>query len=265
MRKLVLIIFMAALFFARPASAGFEAYNDAAGLPGGASNITYYNGFTGGTSNGFLVDYSTGIFTSVTATLTAVNNYNELRFGAMPAIGTDAYNTFNGKIDLGAVASYEYRDSNWSYEVTFTGLDSTKYYEFVTTANRNSDAYDGDGSDPRWTKFSIIGADTFTNSSSSGVTEITADVLKMNTGYNTDNGYVIAWSGISAAGGSFTVRSENVGLDGPGNAYKSYGIQGFKLAETGSVPVVPEPVSSVLFVVGAAALGLGRFRKMKRK
>lgn len=265
--RIFILIFMSVLFFFRPVSASFVSYNDTAGLTGGATNITYYNSFTGGTSAGLLIDYSTGLYSTVTATMTGVDLYDPPPlFGSMPNTGTDAYNVFNGIIDLGYVASYKADGTNWYYEVTFTGLDTTKYYEFVTTANRNEVNYGGsDASTSRWTQFSISGADTFTNSSSSGVTTISEDILKMNTGYNTENGYVIAWSGISAADGSFTVRSENVGVGGPGEAYKSYGIQGFKLEETGNIPVVPEPISSVLFIVGGAALGLRRFRMRPRK
>ncbi|MBI5663540.1 MAG: hypothetical protein HZC49_00410 [Nitrospirae bacterium] len=255
------LFFMAMLFLTRPVSAGFVAYNDTAGSTGSASNVTYYNGFAGGTLSGFLMDYSTGSITSVNASLTALSAYYQTGNGSMPASGTDAYNIFNGIIDLSDIASYAPGGSNWSYEVTFTGLDPAKYYDFVTTANRDNSAYGGDGDTSRWTSFSITGADTFTNSSSSGVTVITPGVVQMNTGYNTVNGYVIGWTGISAADGSFTVRSENVGAAGPGDDYKSYGIQGFKLAEAGTVPVAPEPISSVLFIAGGAALGFRRLMK----
>ena len=53
----------------------------------------------------------------------------------------------------------------------------------------------------------------------------------MNTGYNTVSGSVIAWAGITSSTGSFTVRSENVGAAGPGEQYKSYGLQAFVLVE----------------------------------
>ena len=96
----------------------------------------------------------------------------------------------------------------------------------MTTANRRN-TYDP----PRWTQFSIIGADTYQNVSSSGVVEVSEDVVKMNTGSNTTEGNVVAWIGITSAGGSFTVRSENVGTGGPGEQYKSYGMQGFMLVE----------------------------------
>ena len=101
----------------------------------------------------------------------------------------------------------------------------------MTTANRNEAVYTGSGATSRWTQFSIIGADTYQNVSSAGVVEVAEDVLKMNTGYNTADGLVVAWTGISSAGGSVTIRSENVGAAGPGEPYKSYGLQGFMLVE----------------------------------
>jgi hypothetical protein len=110
-------------------------------------------------------------------------------------------------------------------------IAASKEYEFITTANRNSESYDGDGAASRWTKFTLAGADTFANISSTGVTVVTEDVVKMNTGYNTVNGYVVAWSVITAADGTFSVRSENVGLEGPGEQIKSYGFQGFVFKE----------------------------------
>ena len=179
----------AALIWAsQPAIAGFTAYNDCVGpSSGSAANVTHYSGYLGGgggfeTPSGLLKDFTTGLFTSVTASLTAFNVAGSI--GVMPSAGTDAYNIFNGIVNLGSSASYN-ANSNWFYEVVFTGLDPTKSYEFVTTANRNSSSYNGSGSGSRWTKFSIIGADTYTNESSTGVTEVSSDVLKMNTGYNT--------------------------------------------------------------------------------
>ncbi len=258
------LLFIALFFLVRPVSASFEAYNDTAGLMGSAPNVTHYNGFPGGPSTGLLLDYASGSSTSVTATMNMLNVFEQSMWGSIPNAGTDANNVFSGITNLSSVASYVNNNSDWFYEVTFTGLDTTKYYEFVTTANRNESIYGGEGTDSRWTKFSISGADAFINSSSTGVTEITPDALQMNTGYNTVNGYVIEWSGIYAADGSFTVRSENVGAAGPGNPYKSYGIQAFKLTEAEQIPVVPEPISSVLFIAGGVTLGLRRFRKVTR-
>lgn len=67
--------------------------------------------------------------------------------------------------------------------------------------------------------------------SSAGVVETSGDVVRMNTGYNPVNSYVVRWTGITAVDGSFTVISENVGATGPDKPIKSFGMQGFMLAE----------------------------------
>ena len=238
---------------AAQANAQFVAFNDCvhAGGIGYATNYSAYMADGGGfeTPSGFLRNWETGAYTSVTV---AMNGYNiSGSTSAAPAPGTDAYNTFDGKVSLGDWStSYNSSSSGWFYEATFTGLDPMKTYEFVTTGNRNSSSYAGDGPSSRWTKFSIIGADAYTNASTAGVVEISPDVVRFNTGYNTLNGYVARWTGITAADGSFTVRSENVGAAGPGEANKSYGMEGFMLREGGETPEIPEPTSLIL--VGAA-------------
>jgi len=58
--------------------------------------------------------------------------------------------------------------------------------------------------------------------------------------YNTLNGYVARWTGVTAADGSFTVISQNIGAGGPGESIKSYGMEGFMLAQ------VPEPATMAL-------------------
>jgi hypothetical protein len=233
------------------AIADFVAYNDCVhgGSPANTTIYSAYMGDGGGfeTPTGLLKNSTTGQFTSITATLTG-SNISGGTSGA-PSAGTDAYNTFNGKVNLGDWStSYNNSSTGWYYQVTFTGLDSSKTYEFVTTANRNYSSYAGDGADSRWTKFSIIGADTYTNASTAGVVQISSDVVRFNTGYNTVNGYVARWTGITAADGSFTVRSENVGAGGPGEANKSYGMEGFMLAE------VPEPATMALVGLGGLLL-----------
>ena len=45
------------------------------------------------------------------------------------------------------------------------------------------------------------------------------------------NGSAVCWKDIAASDGGFTVRSENVGVEGPGEPNKSYGLQGFMFKE----------------------------------
>ncbi|MBN2534889.1 MAG: hypothetical protein JXB88_18555 [Spirochaetales bacterium] len=205
-----------------PVVAKWIAYNDCVeSTSGNAPNITEFN-FNNTT--GTLMKYGDGTATSVNVQISASNIIEWL--GSIPLAGTDAYSIFNGIININESASY-YLEADWFYEITFTGLNPLTEYEFITTVNRNEVTYAGN----RWTKFTISGADTCTNISSTGVIVVSEDILKMDTGYNTVNGYVIGWSGITASDGTFTVRSENVGAEGPGELYKSYGFQGFVLKE----------------------------------
>ena len=238
------------------AQADFVAYNDCVhgGSPANTTIYSAYMGDGGGFEipHGYLKNFATGAYTTVWVELTGSNISGSI--SGAPNAGTDAYNLFNGKVNLGDYStSYNSSASNWYYQVTFTGLDPNKTYEFVTTANRNNPDYAGDGSSSRWTKFSIIGADTYTNSSSAGVVEVSEDVVRMNTGYNTANGYVVRWSGTTAADGSFTVKSENAGAGGPGEARKSHGMEGFMLAEV--------TVSPALLLLGSGLVGLLIYRR----
>jgi len=259
----LLLVLAIGLILIAPASATFVSFNDTVGpSSGSAANVTHYSGYLGGgggfeTPSGLLKDFGTGLFTGVTATLEASNVAGSL--GGMPNMGTDAYNLFNGIVNLAESASYNSSGSDWYYRVTFTGLDPTKLYKFLTTANRNSSSYDGTGGSSRWTEFSIIGADTYSNVSSAGVVQITEDVLKMNTGYNTVNGYLVGWEGITAADGTFTILTQNVGVDGPGEAIKSYGMQAFMLEEYEGGEI-PEPTTVCLIGAGVAAMAAKRKR-----
>ena len=260
------LILAAILWPCANAHAVIYMYNDCVhgGSPANATNYSGYMGDGGGfeTPSGLLRDYATGAWTSMTVSLSG-SNISGSTSGA-PAAGTDAYGVFNGIVNLGDWStSYNSSSIGWHYQATFTGLDPTKSYEFVTSANRNSSSYAGDGASSRWTRFSISGADAYTNASTAGVVEISEDVVRFNTGYNTLNGYVARWTGITAADGSFTVRSENVGLGGPGEVNKSYGMQGFMHKQLdGGMSEVPEPSS--LLLVGLVGLGFVWSRRRRR-
>jgi hypothetical protein len=257
MRRLTLFSALLLVLSFLPTPAGavlWTAYNDCVGpASGSAPNVTCFSGYLGGgggfeTPSGYLVDFDTGLAMAVQVFMEAYNVSGSL--GAMPNTGTEAHSIFDGIVNLNESASYGSSSLDWYYKATFTGLDPTKSYTFVTTANRNGASYAGDGSASRWTQFSISGADAFTNASSAGVLEVNPGVLKMNTGYNTVDGYVIGWTGITAADGSFTILSENVGAGGPGELRKSYGLQGFMLQENPLGGQIPEPASVMLLGVG---------------
>jgi len=243
-----LVVLAIALIFVGAANAQFIAYNDCSGSSSG--NVTSYNAG----SSGLLIDYTTGTYTNVTAAITANIGSNDPNLGGMPNAGTDAYNVFNGKINLVGMYWCTENTTDQYVKITFTGLDPTKLYEFVTTADRASSSYTD-----RSSKFTLSGADSWTNASTPG-TIISPDGLSTSfcTGYNTVNGYVARWINIApGADGSFSVTG--VRADYAPVSKKAYFFAGFMLAETN----IPEPSS--LLAMGSGLLGVVGFAIRRRR
>ncbi|MHC4109769.1 MAG: lamin tail domain-containing protein, partial [Planctomycetota bacterium] len=181
-----------------------------------ADYVTTYDIGSGhpGLTSGPLVDKVTGDNMGITVTLTESGG---VKWQAEPdnggsdcAIGTDAYNTFGGIADMTGVIYYG--SAGWWVDLTFTGLDPTTDYTFATSAARNN--YSG-----RLTVYTLTGADTYTNASTSGVDVLAENKARFNTGDNHNEGYVARWTGITAADGSFTVRAEADPGNVDGKAY----------------------------------------------
>lgn len=210
----------------------FTAFDDCVWVVGqyiGAHVTTYGigSGFSGATS-GPLVDYATGAPTGVTATLTQSGGVmwqpDPVTGGSDCNSGTQAYSTFGGIASMSGVIYYG--SLGWWVDAEFSGLDPARSYEFVTSSNRNDSGYA-----TRLTKYTISGADAFTNESTSGVVISNGGATSaFSTGYNTVAGYVARWTGIkSGTDGKFKVRAE---LAPGGDALKAYTFDVFKLAET---------------------------------
>lgn len=243
-----ILALVAMALIAGAVSADFVAYNDCSGSSSG--NVTSYNAG----SSGLLKDYATGAWTNVTVTVTANIGSNDPNLGGMPNPGTDAYNVFNGKINLVGMYWCTENATDQYVTVTFTGLDPAKLYEFVTTADRASSSYTD-----RSSKFTIAGVDSCINASTPG-TIISPDGLSTSfcTGYNTVNGYVARWINIApGADGSFSVTG--VRADYAPLNKKAYFFAGFMLAET----TVPEP--STLLAMCSGLLGIAGFAVSRRR
>ena len=210
------------------------AYNDMSALDGGASapNVTTW---TYADEEGLLQDFQTGDALAVTMTGTSIG-YDPTVNGAGCDLDTDCFAAFDGKVDLGSV--YEIDGADWRYVITFNDLDPTKTYVVTLTANRNGRRYEN----ARYTKVSIEDADTFTNASSEGAVIYSESTTSLSTGYNTRNGYVVRWEGITAADGRFSIVSAwDMDLGAGAQNSKGYAMAGFKL-EQFTLPEIPESV-----------------------
>jgi len=209
----------------------FVAYNDVVWnssqpiMP----NVTTYgigSGFTGATS-GPLVDYFSGSILPVACALTQSGGViwqpDPVTGGSGANVGTDSDNVFGGIVSLSGLVYYG--ASGWWVDVEFSGLDPAQTYEFVTTSNRNDSGYAN-----RISMYTISGADSFTNTSTSGVTITNGGAsTSFSTGYNTVNGYVARWTNIApGTDGRFKVRAE---VGAGGDAVKAYAFDAFKLSQ----------------------------------
>jgi len=222
-----------ATFVERGGDCDFTAYNDVcysstSGHPALQPNVTTYNIGSGspGPAGGLLLDKSTGTSTGVTVTLTQSGSVvwqPDPVTGAATAMRDRRTKCLRSATTASLMGTVYYGSTGWWVDVSFTGLNPAATYEFVTTANRNDATYTD-----RLTKYTISGADAYTNASSTGTTIGSGGVsTTLCTGYNTVNGYVARWTGINpGADGSFTVRAE-----AGSSQYKAYAFDAFKLVE----------------------------------
>ena len=224
-------------------SAGWVAYNDMNPYSGdaNATNVTEHDYDT---NDGALVDYNTGTTLNATVTGSCVNgsgtvvscddNFED--YGGQTNSGTDAADVFGTSdsviVDLQNMV--QLTDANYDDIITLENLDPTKTYNITVTTNRDSTSY----ASMRFTKVTIVGAETYTNASSSGVVVNSEASVSFSTGYNTVNGYVAKWTGITTGSdGSFSIKSEWDDEQGSGSSNtKGYAMTAFKLEEVNEGP-----------------------------
>ena len=211
---------------------GWIAYNDLNNLLStNAPNVTEY---TYEATNAVLKNYLSGANLTVTMTGSTfgstLNGYDPQDNGDnVTNTASDAYQVFNGIVDLAGVMELDAAD--WDNILTFDNLDPAKSYAITLTTNRDNTSY----ANQRFSRVTIEGADTFTNASSTGVIVYGEDSVSFSAGYNTLNGYVAKWTGVTAgADGSFSIKSE---WDNTQAGTKGYAMSAFRLEEeTGAPP-----------------------------
>lgn len=202
-------------------AAGFTAYNDLAWGTGQLeTNITKFTSPVGGSGlpdTGLLKDFTSGLDTGVTLTVTGGHFLGAAQAvqGANPTTG-DAFTIFDGKVSGQGVLSY-IDDVNNSLVLTFTGLTPSKRYDLSFFAHRNANGWD------RASLVTISGQEAFTNISSvandnpsepggvifSGPTDTSTRLPADN-----DNGYVARWSDVSPGSDGIVVLT--ISFDGNG-------------------------------------------------
>ncbi len=198
------------------------AYNDLNNADDdNAANVTEH-GYDA--ENATLKDFDTGQDLPVSITVVSSGGQTYDNGGDFSTESSDAYVAFDSIVHLAGV--YQLDDTSDVSTITFNDLDPTKEYAITLTANRDDSSY----ADMRYTRVTIQGADTYVNASSSGVVVNSDASVSFSTGYNTVNGYVAKWTGITAADGSFSIESVWDDSLGSGSSNtKGYAMSAFKL------------------------------------
>lgn len=226
------------------------AYNDMNTFAGDANapNVTTHTYLA---VNGVLKDFNSGMDSTITMTGTTIGGYdaNHPTNGGQANAGTDAGDIFGpaGSVIVDLSNTMELDAEDWDHIITFNNLNPSRVYTITLTANRNNPDYNN----ARYTRVTIEGADTFTNASSPGVVVNSPSSVSFSSGYNTVNGYVARWTNVTAADGSFSVKSEWDNTLGAGASNtKGYAMGAFRLEESSTLCDVPSECNDGLFCNG---------------
>ncbi len=260
------------------------AFNDHA--PGSTAGWTTHpntttnnmRGVSGGNAGtiltGNLKNIDTGANVPAVLTSSATGTPDDFGGMAYPNAGTDAYNLFNGKVDIGNNQSgIGIRSSSGSAtRLTFSNLDPNKRYVLKGTAVRGNN-YLG-----RWTLCTIEGADGFTDDHSAGSVYtaanypsagLSAGQAGFHSGENRTTGSVVGWKEINpGSDGTFSVAcvqwTANPLPNGsaPDTGNYGYGLCGIMLAEVEIGALVPvaitnQPANATALERGSATFTVG--------
>lgn len=211
-------------------------------------NATTYNmrGVAGGNAgtvlSGNLKNIDTGADVGAVFASSAVGSPNDLGSMAYPNANTDAYNLFNGKVDLGnSQSGIGVRSAaGITTTLTFSNLDPSKRYVLKGTSVRGNN-YAG-----RWTLCTLDGTEGFTEDhSAAGIyTAANYPAGGMTTGQaayqsgENRTGAVVGWKDINPGpDGTFTVKCEQWAINplpngsAPDTANYGYALCAIMLAE----------------------------------
>jgi hypothetical protein len=153
---------------------------------------------------------------------------------------TDAAREFGTKVNVAGTTNLTTAGATMVF--SFTGLDTNKRYTLVAYGSRGN--YNN-----RWSRFTLLGATSFTNQSSAGAlattTNMSNDSEVINTGGNYNNGYVAKWIDIDPATTTLVLNQTSIAYSG-GAANTTY-MNAIKLVEQGTAgaDTTPPVISSV--------------------
>ena len=212
--------------FVEEGAPNWIAYNDMNNMV--STNAPYVTEHDYTTVDGILRNYA-GSGENLTATITGttiIGHDPNDNGGNITNATSDAYLAFDGIVDL--TGGMELDAADWDNIITFDNLDPTRTYTITLTANRDNLVYENE----RYTRVTIEGADTSVNASSVGVVVNSPESVSFSTGYNTVNGFVAKWTGITTGpDGSFSIKSE---WDDSLPGTKGYAMSAFRLEEFGA-------------------------------
>jgi Concanavalin A-like lectin/glucanases superfamily len=222
----------------------WRAFNDSAYKPGqlNSLNATTWGigrNFVGAGTSGLLKNIHTGALTAITATWTeflTVGSVNSAGDTASFTAASEAGTLFGDILDPSGTISYG-DAPGWYVDLTLTGLDPAKSYTFAGTANRNG----GAAYAPRVTNWSLLGADSSSPASSTGVVTVSPTSVEFSTGDN-GAGLLARWRNIrSGSDGTVVIRTTHgTGAIAGSDPYRGYGGGLFMVAEQSVFSTIAE-------------------------
>jgi hypothetical protein len=245
------------------ARADFVAYNDCVWSNTEPTFRISTNGIGSGTikSNGFLVDYNTGVTQAANFGFSSKSgftpSYSTGAGDVKCSNGTPAYVVFFGKVGLAGNQGGSTTDNGWWVSINFSNLSPSKVYTFVTTANRARPDFTN-----WWTMYYLTNlltcynAITTTTNLGTGYGQISAqssNSVSFNTGSNSWWGLVAQWTNIwVGADGRLIAVTKNENLNGHNAVGTSggYGFGAFMLQEETPIALT-NPTSSASWPFGS--------------